>query len=192
MKHKTVGINIVERKQNGGEIIISTGALDRDKDHVNPLGAKIENYLKNPVVQWGHNYSEPWATIGKTTHLEVDNEGLVAQFELREPVNESDPQNVILQLWNEGWIKSASIGFNPNMATVKENEHGGMDFGEWDLLEWSLVPIPANQEALRLAVKGLDKQVVKQPDPEPEPEPEPDLTDLIETLKSIKEMYTND
>jgi len=39
-----------------------------------------------------------------------------------------------------------------------ENEFGGMDFVSWELLEWSLVPIPANQEALRLAIKSIDQR----------------------------------
>jgi hypothetical protein len=41
--------------------------------------------------------------------------------------------------------------------TWEENPEGGLDFTEWELLEWSLVPIPMNQEALRLAVQRMDR-----------------------------------
>lgn len=156
MEHKTVGFEVVNKDSTGGEIIISTPAVDRDRDRINPKGARVENYLKNPVVQWGHNYKDPWATIGKTTGLTVNEQGITAKFEFREPVNETDPMNVIKVLWNGGFVNTASIGFNPLKA--EENDVGGLNFNDWDLLEWSLVPIPSNQEALRLAVKSLDKE----------------------------------
>lgn len=144
---KNVAIEVIERTKAGGRIRISTASLDRDRDRVLPSGARIEHYLKNPIVQWGHNYWDPWATIGRTRSLEVTATDLVAEFELRPAANEYDPQNIIIMLWEGGWVRTASIGFNPHNAL--QNAEGGRDFTEWELLEWSLVPIPANQEALR-------------------------------------------
>lgn len=153
MERKTFDIKVKEQREDGGRILISTGSLDRDKDRVRPSGALVDSYMKNPVVQWGHNYRDPWATVGKTTSLEITKNGIVADFELRPPANDQDPQHIVRLLWNGGWIKTASIGFQPQ--GFDENEDGGRDFNSWELLEWSLVPIPANQEALRLAVKGI-------------------------------------
>ncbi len=154
MKRKELPVEIEESSAVGGRIRITTGALDRQNDRVIPGGAMIENYMKNPVVQWGHNYRDPWATIGETVQLEVSNDGIVAEFSLREPANANDPMTIIRALWEQGLIRTASIGFNP--AKWDQNDAGGYDFTEWELLEWSLVPVPANQEALRLAVKGLE------------------------------------
>lgn len=153
---KTFDFEIVEKSAdgNGGRIRISTPDLDRDRDRVIPVGGRIENYMRNPVVQWGHGYSEPWQTVGRTTALEITPEGITASFELRPAANEQDPQNIVRLLWEGGWIKAASIGFIPKGA--KPNAEGGNDFGEWELLEWSLVPIPANQAALTMAAKALD------------------------------------
>jgi len=150
---------------NNGQIIITTPALDRDHDRVIPAGILMDNYMQNPVVQWGHNYHDPWATIGKATRLEVGADSIVASFEFREPANEGDPMNIIRSLWEGGFINAASIGFYPTKATP--NESGGMDFEEWELLEFSLVPVPANQEALRLAVKSLTQDL---PDPDAGPD----------------------
>jgi hypothetical protein len=36
--------------------IITTGVPDRDRDTLSVDGWKVENYLKNPVVLWAHNY----------------------------------------------------------------------------------------------------------------------------------------
>jgi HK97 family phage prohead protease len=153
MKRKNVDVELVDQNANGGRIVINTGAVDRDRDRVLPQGVKLDNYMKNPVVQWGHNYRDPWATVGETLNLEISDGGIVADFSLREPANESDPMHVIRALWEQGLIRTASVGFNP--LEWEENEVGGYDFTAWELLEWSLVPVPANQEALRLAVKGL-------------------------------------
>ena len=140
-------------RKDGGRIVINTASVDRDRDRVFPAGARIDDYLKNPVVQWAHDYYSPFATIGRTTKLEVSPEGIVAEFDLRPAANESDPQNIVRLLWEGEWIRTASIGFMPD--STKPNDVGGRDFETWALLEWSLVPVPSNQDALRLAVKGL-------------------------------------
>lgn len=153
MEHKTFDVEITRKADGGGRIAISTGALDRDRDRVFPAGCKLENYLKNPVVQWGHQTWEPWQTVGRSTAIEVEGERIVADFELRPAANDSDPQNIVRLLWDGGWIRAASIGFNP--VRWMENPEGGRDYVEWELLEWSLVPLPANQDAIRLAAKAL-------------------------------------
>lgn len=162
--HKVFGIEVVEATKSGGRIIINTASVDRDRDRVLPGGCRAENYLKNPVVQWGHEYRAPWSTIGKTVSMTIEADRITAEFELRPAANDQDPQNIIRLLWEGGWVRTASIGFIPRVG--KQNDLGGYDFGEWELLEWSLVPIPANQDALRLAVKGMDAQTDELTQPE--------------------------
>src|SRR3989304_6210111 len=108
MLRKSFPIEVSRKSAKGGEIVISTGGIDRDRDRVIPAGARVDNYLRNPVVQWGHNYRDPWATIGKTTRLDIRPEGITAEFELRDPANEHDPQHIVLALWDGGWINTAS------------------------------------------------------------------------------------
>lgn len=155
-KQTVLTFEIVKQDTNGGEIMISTPSVDRDRDRVLPEGARIDNYMKNPVVQWGHNYHEPWATIGRTDALEIGTDGIKASFTFREAANDQDPLHIVKTLWDGGFVNTASVGFNPLPGGYEENDEGGFDFTKWELLEWSLVPIPANQDALRLAVKALD------------------------------------
>lgn len=150
MLHKTFEIKAAE----DGRMIASTPDVDRDKDRVIATGARLDNFLKNPVLMYGHNYRDPWALIGKAADLRVDAGGINFQPELREPANDSDPMTVIRALWDQKLLRAASIGFNP--TKWMENEVGGRDFVEWELLEISIVPIPANQNALRLAAKAID------------------------------------
>ena len=150
MLHKTFEM----KAGTDGRMIASTPDVDRDKDRVIATGARLDNFLKNPVLMYGHNYRDPWALIGKAADLQVDAGGINFQPELREPANDSDPMTVIRALWDQKLLRAASIGFNP--TKWMENEVGGRDFVEWELLEISIVPIPANQNALRLAAKAID------------------------------------
>lgn len=146
---KTYDIKIIQKRPNGGRIRINTASVDRDKDRVFPSGAKIQNYNTNPTVQWGHNYRDPWAVVGKTNELIVTDDYIDADFDLRPAANDQDPQNVVLLLWAGDWVRTASIGFMPDRDKTERNDQGGFDYKEWELIEWSLVPIPSNQDALR-------------------------------------------
>lgn len=151
LQNKQTTIKVLERQKDGGRIVISTGGVDRDKDRVFPQGAKLDNYRNNPVVLWGHDYYSPSAIIGRARAVEASESGLVADFELREAANDQDPQHIVRLLWEQDFVRAASIGFRPESAV--SNDFGGLDFVSWELLEFSLVSVPANADALRLAAK---------------------------------------
>ena len=157
-----------------GWIVASTPALDRDRDRIMPMGGDLTNFEKNPILIFGHNYHEPWAVIGRVAETAVDMAGIRMRPELREPASESDPQHIIRALWDQGLLRTASIGFMP--IESRENEFGGRDFLKWELLELSLTPLPANQEALRLTFKALATQTN-----EPHTEPDTDHSDTATT-----------
>ncbi len=158
--HKTFDFELLEHREDGGRIRITTPDADRIGDRVLPDGALIENYLNNPIVQYGHNYGEPWATIGRTDHLESTKDGILADFTLRPAANDADPQSIVRLLWAGKWLRSASIGFMPRAAVA--NDLGGQDYSEWELLEWSLVPVPMNPQALSMALKAFDGLVQRE------------------------------
>ncbi len=164
IQHKTFDI---ERKD--GWIVASTPVVDRDGDRVQPTGIDLENYRKNPVLLYGHNYADPFAVIGRAAEITVDEMGLRILPELREPATDTDPMHIIKALWDQGLLRAASIGFRPLQAMG--NAYGGKDITHAELLEVSLVPIPANQTALRLAAKSLgegDEKAHQEPDSEDE------------------------
>lgn len=140
-------------KNADGWIVASTPAVDRDRDRIMPRGIDTSNFQRNPVVVFGHNYHEPWAVIGRAAEMTQDDSGLRFRPELRQPANESDPMHIVRALWEQDLLRAASIGFVP--VERRENEFGGYDYLKTELLEISLTPVPANQEAIRLAVKAL-------------------------------------
>ena len=165
LQHRIFPVEIKEIREDGsgGRIRITTSSTDRDGDIVESTGAIIENYMKSPTVQWAHNYRDPWAVIGKTTALEIGPTYIDAEFELRPAANESDPMHIISLLWNGSWVNAASIGFRPIEFEEIPKEDDDDEFGwpayrytKYEIVEWSLVPIGANQDALRRTLKALD------------------------------------
>ena len=140
-------------KEDDGWVTVSTPTLDRDKDRVLPLGLELQNYERNPVLMWGHNYSAPFAVIGRAEELQLTDSAFKLKPAFRDPVNDQDPMTIIRALWDADLVRAFSIGFIPK--EWEDNDDGGRDFTRAEILEVSLVPIPANQEALRNAVKAL-------------------------------------
>lgn len=169
-------------------VVANTPDLDRDSDRIFPDKINVTNFRKNPALFWGHNYRDPWALIGEVAEWQVDERSFRFRPELREASGENDPMNIIRSLWDNGLLRAASIGFIPK--EWEKNDDGGLDFEEVELLEISLVPLPAHQDALRMAIKAFsddeqEENTTDQPDVEirdipPDPEtteqadPDPD------------------
>jgi HK97 family phage prohead protease len=135
------------RAPNGeadARITISTADEDREGDVLVPEGAVFDNYRKNPVVQFAHDhYSIP---IGRTVALDVlAGRGIQADWVWLQ--NDPDADRV-RNAYEQKVLNAASVGFRP----LKHEPNGkyGYRFIEWELLEWSLVPVPANPHATRL------------------------------------------
>jgi len=68
--------------------------------------------------------------------------------------------NEIFELYKDGFMNAFSVGFIPVDSEPMEKDSdsvwGAKRFLKWELLEYSAVPVPANPEALALAVsKGI-------------------------------------
>jgi uncharacterized protein len=140
------------------EITISTEEKDRQGDIVRATGGQLANYLRNPVVLPRHSYNE-WP-IARTLSIEVlPGRGLKSQFQFPEwkVYEEAD---IARRLFAGKFINAASIGFMPleSIPLEKDRPWGPQDFVSWELLEWSLVTVPANAGAL--AARSLGRSPV--------------------------------
>lgn len=133
------------------EHVISTGVEDRDGDTINPKGWILDEFLKNPVVLFGHRHDLP--PIARAVKLKASEKGLEALTQFP-PKGISPVSDTVFDLSRLGFLRSWSVGFDPVTFTVRDN--GGTAFEEQRLLEYSSVPVPANPEAVNLAVsKGI-------------------------------------
>jgi len=146
-------------KRTGDWWIASTPVVDRQNDRVMPLGLDLSNYRRNPVVMWAHDYRSPFAVVGRAEDLQLTATDFRIKPQWRKPVNDQDPMNIIQALIDEGLVRAMSIGFRPLEETP--NDYGGYDFTRAEILEVSVVPIPANQQALALAAKALGPGTTK-------------------------------
>ena len=153
---------VCTKAQVGEDLVLtmSTSAVDRDRDVLDQAGWDLKNYLANPVILWAHSYGNdgyPLFPIGKSKRTWVENGNalkIVPQF----PTYDEYPLgNTAGKLFAAGYINAGSVGFLP--LEYSFNEERGMfaiDFKRMELLENSLVPVPANPEALREAKsKGI-------------------------------------
>jgi uncharacterized protein len=132
---------------------LSTFDLDRYGERIDPQGWDFTQYLKNPVVEWAHNFMIP--AIGKIEGLAVDGDGLHGLVYFNDKAY--DPFGWgIGQRVKAGVIRAGSVGFKPieiEIPSKEEAPNGGKDgtsliFRKQELLEFSICNVPANPFAL--------------------------------------------
>jgi len=131
---------------------ITTKDIDRDGEIVDPAGADLEAYRKNPVVLFGHDYSE--LPIGKNLWIKSDDRGLIAKTQYAS----HEFAQKVYEYRKEGMPLAQSIGFIPMEWEDTPIDVKGCRrrYKKWALLEYSDVPVPANPEAVGIAIsKGL-------------------------------------
>ena len=151
---------IAQTEDRTAGFVISNAAVDRSGDSfVDAKGWQLNDYLLNPVVLWDHNPHEPPVAKAVATYVEDNALKSVAFF----PPAASALSESIYKMLQVGLLNACSVGFRPvewkmSTRTVKlgDFEMRGLDFYKQYLLEWSIVSIPDNPEALREKHKGLD------------------------------------
>lgn len=149
----TSEIKGIDEKEMTLTAYISTSTRDRMNEVLDPEGADLSNYKKNPVVLWAHDYSAP--PIGKALWTKRDGEGVISKVKFASTAFAQE----IFQLYKEGFLKAFSVGFMPKQTEDGDGEKKPRrTYKKWELLEFSAVPVPANPDALSLAIqKGILK-----------------------------------
>lgn len=147
------------KKEDGYRVrvVASTSTPDRFGDIVEQ-NWKLEHFRNNPVVPFGHRYDQP--PVGRAVSVDVRDGKLVADLLLDDSPNNPMGRTVAHQ-FRSGYLNAVSVGFRAGAVKFRDEfaedhpYHGrrGVVFMEPELLEISVVPVPANPEAL--AAKGL-------------------------------------
>lgn len=127
------------------DFIASTDAIDSYDEVVNQSW-NLTRYNANPVVLFAHNQRE--LPIGMCTVCEVRDGAL--QCTIKFASAEANPKaDQVWKLVQEGMLRAVSVGFNPGtMRLEKRNGREVFVLADNDLMEISVVPVPANPEAL--------------------------------------------
>lgn len=152
----------IDTEARAVDFTISTASVDRMGDTIAVDGWKMDNYRKNPVVLWAHDAS--MLPIAKASNVRVEDGKLKARAEFM-PKEISGMSNAVFEMIKGGFLSATSVGFAPIKYAFSEEpgRKHGIDFIEQELLEFSVVPIPANAEALVEARSaGIDIEPVRE------------------------------
>lgn len=145
---------------------ISKEVVDRDGDILRASGVDFSNYMKNPVFLSFHNSRE--FPLGKVTKFWVEGNEVkaIVYFPTLEELS-TDPNNAsekaklvdfTYHCYKTGMLNAVSVGFIPVEWIETDN---GYDILKWELLEFSAVAVPANQDAIAQAVKSFGNDFAK-------------------------------
>jgi uncharacterized protein len=181
------------------DFIASTDSLDRYHEIIDPSGWRLDTYRRNPVFQNAHNYGDILFTLGKAliTEVRTGADGPSANPYLFQRIQFATDVNPIARiaygLYKGGFLNAVSVGFIPlrwqdspvaQASTPAGGEgvpprdsdpstqHIRRKYLEQELLEVSAVAIPANPDALALALKSGAI-------------PKSDLRDTLNLLRSL-------
>jgi len=136
--------------------IASTSDTDRYGDVVDQASWDLANYNANPVVQIDHDYCvESTVGLGKATIGDVDGKPAL-MLEMVKWSEREMAQEVKMDV-EAGILSAVSVGFRPGRAVARRTyqpedplyaEDGGYVYFDCELLEVSIVAIPANPKAV--------------------------------------------
>lgn len=152
--NKVGEIKSVNLDDGTAEFTVSTGNRDRDRDAVNPKGWDLTNFKKNPVVLWAH---ESWSPpVARATRIARDGDELVSTAKFYTEDDDYRFPRTVLRMLQGRFLNAVSAGFMP-LEWVYNEDARGFDIKRQELYEYSVVPVPANPEALQRALKsGID------------------------------------
>lgn len=135
--------------------VASTENVARDGWIVVQEGAQLENYRKNPVFLWMHNYYQ--LPIGRVSPIAVENKQLVIDVAF----DQSDEfAKSVERKYREGYLSAVSIGWSVEEYERPKNEMDNVRITKWELLDISAVTVPGDPDALMMRMYQGLKEVV--------------------------------
>jgi len=137
--------------ENQAQAVITTREQDREGDVIEAGGIDLAAFKQNPVVLWAHDYSQ--LPVGKCTAINQTKNEISAVWKWLQ----GDPfADRVKAAWNQGILNAVSVGFKPKESSALPDGKG-VRFTSCELLEFSVVPVPANAHALRRTFGSLAK-----------------------------------
>lgn len=139
------------------EYILSDETVDRYGDVIQASGWDLRHFGKggNPIALFNHDSDE---VIGTWENVRVEGKRLLGRLKLAEE-GTSATVDKVRRLVKQGILKAVSVGFRP-MEYVPLDEKADPFWGPFrylkqELLECSVVSVPANPNAQQLHLRGM-------------------------------------
>jgi phage head maturation protease len=148
---------------------ITSPTVDRQGEVVTTDGWRFDAYLRNPVVLNSHDYTDIEAIVGRCVAINRDGDSWTADLRF----NSTEYGCLAKELIDCGDLRAVSVGFRPivieypdvpslraartltdaqekALVNVAQDPGTAIRHVEKELLEISVVPVPANPDAIRL------------------------------------------
>lgn len=167
---KKLTLNVTSKAASNGRVIRFVGSdesIDRDGDTISVDGWDIGAYMKNPVVLYGHDYSD--MPVGRAVSVTIDKRTRQLLFDIYFPTIEEISTNpktpsehalkvdAIYNMAKAGILNTVSVGFR---GIDYEATATGRAYKKQELMEISIVPVPANPNAIAV-LRGYTESVIK-------------------------------
>lgn len=151
----------VEIRASGGnelgdrefEFLASDETPDSYGDIVRVAGWELKRFKRNPIILFNHKSDVPVGHSPKT-FVDTERNALVSRIKLADE-GTSDFIDTLYKLLKQRIVRAVSVGFRPTkdveIIRDKEGAFLGLEFNGQELLEVSIVSIPANPNSLSLA-----------------------------------------
>ena len=215
IENKIMNVKAEEIGERTVRFKISSEVVDRDGDILVATGCDFSNFMKNPVFLPFHKADA--FPLGKVVSVYVEGNAVFADVyfpKLEELASDKENASEKARLvdftyhcYKNAMLSAVSVGFMIKDAENILDADGyvtGYKILEWELLEFSAVTIPANQEALTQAVKSFgdkakvflqmkkaDEQEEEKPaeeKPEDTPEEKPEVEKPEEEADNIRSL----
>jgi HK97 family phage prohead protease/HK97 family phage major capsid protein len=138
-----------QSERDPSEYVLSDETVDRYGEIILAAGWDLSSFKKNPIALFNHHSD---AIVGTWENVRVEGRRLIGRLKLAEEGTSQLVDN-IRRLWKQGILKAVSVGFRPI-----DKEPIDKDAGSWgpyrylksELVECSLVAVPANPNALQI------------------------------------------
>ena len=206
MRFRTATQSEVRKDETGARkmtFVASDGTRDSAGTVLNQDGWRLERFNKNGVIGYQHKVYGSWSdtdnpdnVIGKGYAYVKDGKLLVdVEFE---PAEINELAEKIYQKLLFGSLKAVSVGFLPIGRGQWGKDEEALDgknptyyYAGQELLEISVVNIPANPNALKKGLEGVEDELAQlrsEADAAPEPEQNPEEKNLEEVTPIMRQL----
>lgn len=130
--------------------VLSDETVDSVGDIIDAKGwdlSRFKGAISNPIALFNHNHNEP---IGVWENVKIDGTRLIGQLRLALE-GTSETVDKVRRLIAQGMLVAVSVGFRPlKWEPIENSREGGYRYQRQQLLECSVVSVPANPSAIRI------------------------------------------
>jgi HK97 family phage prohead protease len=131
----------------------STSAVDRQGEVIDQAGWMLDDYKRNPVILDSHRYGSIDDVLGRALRIETTPQGLEVDVEFAE----TERGQMARRMVEGGFLRTVSVGFR-SLDRRPGGKGQPTTHSKMELLEVSMVAIPANREAVR--IRGVEDEAM--------------------------------